>query len=63
MSIAENAMREHAEHLVERIEGMLAAAEASLGAGAYARGQRSGIACVLEEVRAELADYLPERVA
>lgn len=63
MSISELAMREHATNLVQTIEAMLASAEASLGAGAYARGQKSGISCTLEAVRSELADYLPLEVS
>ena len=62
MSISEQAMREHAENLVQTIEGMLAAARNTPADGhrpAGAVGMALGLQHSLDAVRAELADYLP----
>ncbi len=57
MTIVEQAMREHAENLVQTIEKMLAAAAGS--GGAFGRGMARGLEESLDAVRDELADYLP----
>ena len=59
MSISELAMQEAMERVIARLEEHVTFAEKSLGAGAYARGQKSGFSLALESARVELADYIP----
>lgn len=58
MSIAENAVREHASNLVARVEALLATAH-EMNSTAMA----SGLELTLDAIRDEFSDYLPAEVA